>query len=207
MERTYVDRGVFAACLPFLLGVVLVGFPSSGQAQEEEPLEARQQQTASGDVGSNIGPGAFGLGLGRGTLASGLSGKMYLTPGTALQAHLGYTNGWGWGSCRGGQGRYEYDCRSAYGFGLNVDFVGTFAELARGSAGRLFAGAGGGGALSSGGPYGNGLLAANGVVELGWHFSAVPIELVADWRPFIGAGSRGAFFSLFDFGFSARFYF
>lgn len=184
----------------FLSGAVL-GSSSPAHARENENVEAEEGAT------TGIGPGQFGLGLGRGTLASGLTGKMYLSSSTALQAHAGYTNGWGWGSCRGGRGRYEYSCSSSYGFGLNVDILNTFTDLVQVPAGRLFVSAGGGGGLSSGGPYGTGFFAANGLAELGWHFSALPIELVADWRPFIGFGSGGAFFSLFDFGFSARFYF
>lgn len=192
------------ALLSLTFGAFALLAPVDGHADDDK-LEA--SNSASADSFAAIGPGAVGLGLGRGTLASGLTGKIYLSDRSALQAHAGYTNGWGWSNCRGGQGRYDYDCRSFYGFGLNVDYLGTFAHLVEGSAGRLSASAGGGGALSSGGPYGNGLFAANGVVELGWHFSEVPIELAADWRPFIGFGQGGAFFSLFDFGFSARFYF
>lgn len=204
MFRHFSSTTVALALLSMTLGAAVALAPSTGHAQGDENLEASE---GSANTTNAIGPGRIGLGLGRGTLASGLTGKFYLSDRSALQAHAGYTNGWGWSNCSGGRGRYDYDCRSFYGFGLNVDYLGTFAHLVSGSAGRLSASAGGGGALSSGGPYGSGLFAANGVVELGWHFSEVPIELAADWRPFIGFGSGGMFLSLFDFGFSARFYF
>lgn len=199
MDWNTVHSSLLAAVCSLVLGLAAVGIPTDGHAQES---------TAGATGGpSGIGAGQIGLGLGKGTLASGLTGKFYMSPGTALQAHAGYTAGWGWGSCRGGRGRYDYDCGSYYGFGLNVDMLGNVAHLVNASAGRLSVNVGGGGALSSGGPFGTGLFAANGVAELGWHFSAVPVELAADWRPFIGFGSGGAFFSLFDFGFSARWYF
>lgn len=151
-----------------------------------------------------IGGGSnFGFGLGKGTLASGLTGKYYLGQNNAVQAHLGYTPGWGWGGCRGA---YDYDCRAGYGFGLSADYLVTFNDLVESSAGRLFASGGGGGAISSVGPFGGGALAVNGVLELGWHFNEIPIELVADWRPFLAFGP-GLLPGFFDFGFSARFYF
>lgn len=159
---------------------------------------------ATGTAQGTGGGGNFGLGLGKGTLASGITGKYYLSADTALQGHIGYTPGWSWGRC--GRGRYDYDCRGYYGFGLNVDYMYTFSNLVEGGAGRLFASGGGGGAISSVGPYGGGALAINGVLELGWHFSEVPIELVLDWRPFFALGP-GILPGFFDFGFSARFYF
>jgi len=148
--------------------------------------------------------GNFGLGLGKGTLASGITGKYYMSADTALQGHLGYTPGWGWGRCE--RGPYDYDCRGYYGFGLNIDYMYTFSNLVEGGAGRLFASGGGGGAISSSGPFGGGAIAVNGVLELGFHFNEVPIELVADWRPFFAFGGA-PLPGFFDFGFSARFYF
>lgn len=159
----------------------------------------------NGAEAQGIGNGRnIGIGLGKGTLGSGITGKYYMGQDTALQAHLGYTSSWGWYGCPDGRrGR----CDATYGFGLNIDYMVTFNTLAEGSAGRLFLSGGGGGGLSSGGPFNPVLLAANGVLELGWHFSEIPFEVVADWRPALVFGPTRPFLAFFDLGFSVRVFF
>jgi hypothetical protein len=117
----------------------------------------------------------LGVGLGGGTLTSGLSGKYYLSPTSAVQAVVGSRFGWG--------------------LSAGADYIVEFPALAEGSAGRLFWGAGAGAGLvlyDAGGKSGA-VIGVAGVIELGWHFKAFPLELVTDWRPtfFIGDALSG----------------
>lgn len=106
-----------------------------------------------------------GLGLGGGTFSSGVTVKHYLREGLAVQGVAGF----------------------GYGATLGADVVKEFAPLVEAPEGQLVWGLGGGAAFVN---YGNaGLLGIAGIVELGWHFEDVPVELVLDWRPVFVTGS------------------
>lgn len=109
----------------------------------------------------------FGLGVAGGNYYSSLTGKYYLDQKSAIQGFLtiGYFGG----------------------YGIAADYVYEFTTLANPSPGRLFLGAGGGAGLFGGG-YDYAALTINGVLELGWHFTEVPLELVVDVRPTFGFG-------------------
>ncbi len=102
----------------------------------------------------------IGVGVGGGTLSSGLSGKMYLKEDFAVQATVGA----GWGTA------------------IGVDVVKEF-PINEYEPGRLFwgAGAGAGTWLVSG--YGGNIFAVSGIVQLGWHFKDMPLEVTTDIRP------------------------
>ncbi len=112
----------------------------------------------------------LGVGVGGGTIANGLTAKYYLTENTALQVMLGQ--------------------RFRHGVSVGADYVMEFAPLAKGGAGRLFwgAGVGAGLLLYDVGVNQSNIIGVSGIVELGWHFQALPLELIVDWRPtyFIG---------------------
>lgn len=176
-----------------VLAAALFGFvflaPATGQAQQI-------------GAGKNIG-----LGLGWGTFAAGITGKFYMDSTSAIQGHLGSTAEIGHYGHYHNHDHDAHDHHHGEGLGLSIDYVYEPNALATAPAGRLFWGIGGGGAIFGGG--GHGGLAINGVAELGWQFSQVPIELVLDYRPFIAFGSGGyADFGFFlPIGFSARVYF
>ena len=116
---------------------------------------------------SQIGAGKnLGLGIGGGTMSTtGLTVKSYLTPRTAVQGFL--------------------DIDAWRGYGLGADYMWEFDRLGKGSAGELFWGAGIGGAVRMNSGYadnstGIGIAA---VIELGWHFRELPLEIILDLRP------------------------
>jgi len=168
-----------------MLAALVVGLaatPSNAQTQEigaEKPI---------------------GVGLGWGTFAAGITGKYYLGGGSALQGHLGSAFG------VSDPGRFDEDRVADDGLGISIDYVFEPNFLLEEPAGRLFWGFGAGGAVfgddtTSG-------VAVNGVLELGWHFADVPIELVIDYRPFIAFGTDYTDVEFFlPTGFSARFFF
>jgi hypothetical protein len=138
--------------------------------------------------------GTPGFGLGGGTITSGLTGKYYLGRETALQGFVG--------SWRG------------FAFSLSMDFVYEFADLAETDDGRLFAGVGGGVGFAQSYDFGGtSFLALNVVLEMGWHFQAVPLEIVLDVRPTVLVGpavdfyGRFASFDPFGFGIAFRWFF
>ncbi len=112
----------------------------------------------------------LGLGFGGGTIANGLTAKYYIGEDAAVQLMLGQ--------------------RFSYGISVGVDYVMEFKPLAQGGAGRLFwgAGVGAGLLLYDVGSHDANIIGVSGIVELGWHFKALPLEVVVDWRPtfFIG---------------------
>ena len=106
-----------------------------------------------------------GLGLGGGTFTSGVTLKHYLRDGLAVQGVAGI----------------------GYGATLGADIIKEFEPLVDVPEGQLIWGVGGGAAIVN---YGNaGILGIAGVIELGWHFEDVPVELVLDWRPTFVSGS------------------
>jgi hypothetical protein len=122
--------------------------------------------------------GRLGLGLGGGTIAAGGTAKVYLGGRSAFQAVVG---------------------ASRWGLSLGADFIQEFRPLAQTPAGDLFAGVGAGAGVVM---YRDALdqatvIGISAVLELGWHFNRVPLELILDWRPtfFLGdfAGLGGFF--------------
>ena len=115
---------------------------------------------------------SLGIGLGGGTSTSGLTAKYYLGKTTALQGFVGLHAG--------------------NGTSLGADYIMEFPDLAAGSAGRLFwgAGLGAGLLLYSVGNNSGAHIGVSGVVELGWHFASFPLELIADWRPTFWIGDH-----------------
>ncbi len=164
----------------------LLTFPSTASAQ--------------GKIGNDKN---IGLGLGRGTLTSGITGKFYLDNRSAIQLYLGNLGGWY------DERRYD-DCRGSCGIALSGDYVYEFEDLVNEDVGRLFLGGGGGGFLynyATFGRYAGGYSGAgiHGVFELGWHFNEFPLELAIDIRPAFDIGRfRGLFI---DGGGSIRIFF
>ena len=111
----------------------------------------------------------IGLGLGGGTVNSGLAGKYFLSDKLALQGVVGSYAGWG--------------------LGLDVDAVQQFGSLAKGDAGELVWGLGAGVGLftwdagKAGIAAGGSSLSLSGVGQLAFRFNAAPIEVTAEWRP------------------------
>lgn len=112
-------------------------------------------------------PGSLGLGVGGGTAVSGLSGKLPLSGGLAVQAVVG------------GAG-YSHDYgRSA--LGVDVDVLWEMPELVRAEEGVALAWSlGAGGWTWVGAPF---WLGANGVLGLELRVLPVPLDLVLEWRP------------------------
>jgi hypothetical protein len=132
--------------------------------------------SAQGQIGSGKD---IGLGLGRGTLTSGITGKFYLDQSSAVQLYLGNLGGW-----------YDrgYDCRGSCGLALSGDYIFEFEDLVNEDVGRLFLGGGGGAFLYNYGTFGRYAsgysgVGVHGVFELGWHFNEFPLEIAIDIRP------------------------
>jgi hypothetical protein len=180
-QRTTLVATVIAAC-----AAVFMMVPSTAFAQ------------GNFDDSGTIGQGKnFGVGLGGGSLVSGLTLKGYFNDKLAGQLFIG------------GAGAYGY---GGFGFGLDGDIVYEFATIAESDVGELFLGAGGGAGFVYNSFYGAG--SVNALFELGWHFREVPIELVIDYRPtFYFGGFNNSLFAGFGgfvpWGFSGafRFYF
>ncbi len=162
---------------------LLVLVPAVGAAQ------------SSGQIGSGKN---IGLGLGRGTLTSGITGKFYLDRQSAIQAYIGSFGDW-----------YAYGCNSC-GISLSGEYMYEFANLVEEDVGRLFAGGGGGAflySINTFGRYHGGYAGAgiHGVFDLGWQFREFPLEIAIDIRP---GFDFGLYQSLFiDWGGSLRIFF
>jgi hypothetical protein len=137
-----------------------------------------------------------GLGLGDGTVNSGIAGKLFLSDKLALQGVVGQYFG--------------------YGLGLDVDAVQQLGTLAKNDAGELVWGAGGGVGLATWdnviGYEGSSSLSVSGVGQLAWRFNAVPVEVTAEWRPSFFVSSVPGFSSdsqlyLFGTGGAVRWFF
>lgn len=155
-QRTTLVATVLAACTALFLMVPSTAFAQGGF-----------------DDGGTIGQGKnFGIGVGGGSIVSGLTLKGYFSEDLAGQLFIG------------GAGAYGYP---GYGFGLDGDIVAEFPITEAEGVGELFFGLGGGGGLYFNTFYGAG--SVNLVAELGWHFTEIPIELVIDYRPTVVFGS------------------
>ena len=132
----------------------------------------------------------FGVGLGGGSLANGITAKLYIHPTAALQGVLGQYGSYGTNS----------------GFSMSADFIreiGSLAEVE--NVGRLFWSVGAGvGIVISGDTQ---TFGASGVMEFGWHFERFPLEVTTDWRPtfYLGDGHMGGLY--FRYGGGAIRYF
>lgn len=113
----------------------------------------------------------LGIGLAGGYHTDTLTAKFYLGDKAAIQGFVG---------------GYRFE-----GLALAVDYIVEPVELAKGPAGKLFLGFGGGGDFWTGNR--GSAIGVHGVLELGWHFKAIPLEFVADWRPTFLIGDYSGF--------------
>jgi hypothetical protein len=145
-------------------------------------------------------PGRFGLGIGSGTLANGLSAKYFASKQHAFQFHLGPYGGGGF------KNRWAH----VDGLGLGADYLFEMPSIAR--VGKAF---------ELGWNLGVGLglgfrerddeldgfaLAAAFVAGLEFNFIPVPLDLVLEWRPSILVVPDVGV-DLVDFTAQLRFYF
>jgi hypothetical protein len=114
----------------------------------------------------------FGIGLGSGTIANGLSLKMMAGPG-AFQAVAGF---WGGGGARDRFGRVD-------GVAGSLDYLFEMPSLARSQYFTVDWAFGFGGGI--GVPTFNGKLgaAASGIAGIEFNFTAVPLDLTIEYRP------------------------
>lgn len=181
-----------------LLGTAAVSAPALADDSETETRDADVSET---DSAALSGGGSKGLGVALGSLNTSVTGKWYTSDETALQLFVGT---WLYGSAFGPT------------FAASADFVWEFANLTENDVGRLFTGAGVGGGVAQwfGSDYSRLVPFVNGVVELGWHFEDVPVELIFDWRPTFMIGGCGQFdgvvgpcLTLPQFSLAGRWYF
>jgi hypothetical protein len=119
----------------------------------------------------------FGIGIGSGTGATGISGKLMTGPG-AFQGVVGF---WGHGD-NPGPGQYS----SIDGVALSLDYLLEMPSLATTPYFNLdwsFGIGGGVGVATNGGTPG---VAAAGIAGLEFNFTKVPFDLVIEYRPAIG---------------------
>jgi hypothetical protein len=138
-------------------------------------LGAPTSEAARADSFARVG--RIGVGVGGGTLANGLSAKFYVAPRTALQAVLGLSH---------------------WGLSFSGDFIKEFRPFVRTPVGDMFAGVGVGAGLVRYRDFNDeaDVVGISGILELGWHFNEVPLELILDWRPtyYFGDFIGGFFF-------------
>jgi hypothetical protein len=122
----------------------------------------------------------FGLGIGMGTGASGLSGKFMLGTGAAIQGVVGVWGGEDGGD-HSGPGRPRLD-----GIALSVDYLFEMPTLAKSEYFNLdwSFGLGGGIGVSTGG--GAPSAAVAGIAGLEFNFTRVPFDIVIEYRPAVG---------------------
>ncbi|MDE0882511.1 MAG: hypothetical protein OSB21_07955 [Myxococcota bacterium] len=160
-------------CFLFLVLGFLV-FPASAQAKT---------------VGKDA---RLGLGVGFGTLMSGVSVKQYLSPTTAVQGLFG---------------------NSGFGLGGGADIVLTQATLWRNRDATIRWGVGAGIGFTSRGFLGGSgqFVDLTAVLELVLHIKSMPLEITTDFRPGIlrgvGAFSSSSFLHLGGGGGAIRWYF
>ncbi len=142
--------------------------------------------------------GNLGIGVGAGTLATGLSLKYFLSDATSVQGNLGFSRGC-YGCGRYG-GRYYSES-----IAVSVDCLLERGPLMGDSQFSLDweIGAGGGVGFSDGG---NLALAVSGVVGLQLNIHALPIDLVIEFRPGVVV-VPDVYLNLVDFTGHVRYYF
>jgi hypothetical protein len=146
--------------------LVLFALPSTASAQWEHSKQIRSA-------------GTFGIGVGSGTLAYGLSMKYFTASNFAIQGNVGYWRGRWWGRCGRDSCRY-YRGNS---FALSADAIFEQATIAGNSDIELAwnFGVGGGLGLSE---YEDAVgAAAAGILGLELLIHVIPIDLVLEWRP------------------------
>lgn len=127
----------------------------------------------------------IGVGIGGGTLTSGLSGKYYIGKifgkNSAVQAVVG-ANGWG--------------------FGLGADFVMDAGMVFDDASGKVLWGFGGGASMIQYNVLGEQLnyIGVNGLIQGAYHVKDFPIEIVLDYRPTFFLGNAGGISGLYLFG-------
>ena len=121
----------------------------------------------------------FGLGIGSGTGATGISGTVMAGPG-AFQGVAGF---WGHGDSSGpGPGQYK----SIDGVALSLDYLFEMPSLATTQYFNLdwsFGLGGGVGVATSGGSPG---VAVAGIAGLEFNFTKVPFDITIEYRPAVG---------------------
>jgi hypothetical protein len=121
----------------------------------------------------------FGLGIGSGTGATGVSGKAMI-PGGALQGVIGW---WGHGDSNGpGPGQYGH----LDGIALSLDYLFEMPHLATTQYFNLdwsFGIGGGVGVSTNGGTPG---VAVAGIAGLEFNFTKIPFDLTVEYRPAVG---------------------
>jgi hypothetical protein len=123
----------------------------------------------------------FGLGIGSGTGATGVSGKLMVGSAGAFQGVVGF---WGHSGDSSGPGPGQY--RSIDGVALSLDYLFEMPSLATTQYFNLdwnFGFGGGIGVATSGGTPG---VAVAGVAGLEFNFTKVPIDLTVEYRPGVG---------------------
>lgn len=132
-------------------------------------------------------PGSVGVGLGAGTLASGISGKLFISEALAAQALLGI-------------GGYK---NNAAGLSGGLDLLVEMPAIADTPDIELGWNLGVGGALG----VGNGLfVGAAGVAGIEAALKPVPLDLTLEYRPVLGV-VNGLVFDPFHFGGHLRYWF
>jgi len=141
----------------------------------------------------------FGLGIGMGTGASGLSGKFMMGPG-AIQAVVGFWGGRDGGD-HSGPGRPRLD-----GVALSVDYLFEMPTLAKSQYFNLdwCFGLGGGVGVSTGG--GAPGVAVAGIAGLEFNFTRVPLDVAIEYRPSVGI-LPGPYIALIGFTAHVRLWF
>lgn len=115
------------------------------------------------------GGAKFGVGVGGGLGVSGLSGKLWLDEGHALQGVVG-----AWGVGRDGVG---------YGLGVSIDYLWEMPVLAQPEPVVIAWNLGLGGSVGANSPA---WLGVSGVAGLEFNFQPVPIDLTLEYRPGFG---------------------
>lgn len=127
--------------------------------------------------GSTARPDGFGIGLGSGSMSSGLSAKIH-RGGTAFQGVVGCGYGYY------GRGYYSGWCNS---LGVSIDVLKNMPIFVDADVVQLAWNIGAGGSLAIGNRFAVG---GQFVAGLEFLFPSVPLDLVLEWRPSLGFHSH-----------------
>ena len=121
--------------------------------------------------------GAFGLGVGSGTVSTGLSMKYHTGSSLAYQGNVGFRSGWGgWGNCGKRYCRGRYDV-----LGVSGDVLLEQPALVQAGGFNLAWNVGGGLGVVVADDYVD--VAGAFVLGLEFNLEVVPIDLVLEYRP------------------------
>jgi hypothetical protein len=159
---------------------------------------------AKGKGGGVRTPGNLGIGIGSGTLASGVSLK-YMNGDTAFQGNIGIY----------GRGRDRYFGRSRNWLALGFDYLFEMNSLTGPGDVELAWSIGPGVGLALRDDLEDWDLSISGVIGLEILFNVVPIDLVLEYRPSIFINDergrfrneRGVYIDIVEFGAHLRFFF